>query len=149
VSGSASRFLGRPQRQRRVADDSLLLDEEAEEAFERRRRPRLARERWATLLLLSEEGAQMRHLHLAQVLDPPTLQVIQTRRNVTLVRRARHRCQAPLRSAKAQEIGKFLPLTFLHGSSFGQPSGPRWRDPEDYPAASRAFPTRDAIREAP
>ena len=40
--------------------------------------------------------------------DPLTLQVIQTRRNVTLVRRASHRGKPPLRPAKAQEIGQFL-----------------------------------------
>jgi hypothetical protein len=37
-------LLRRPQRQRRVADKPLLLDEEAEERLQRRRRPRLARQ---------------------------------------------------------------------------------------------------------
>jgi hypothetical protein len=45
---------------------------------------------------------------LGEVVDSLTLQVIQARRNVTLVCRARHRGKAPLRRAKAQEIGQFL-----------------------------------------
>jgi hypothetical protein len=50
-------LLRRPERQRWIADDSLLLDEEAEEALERRGRPRLARDRGPSLLLLGQEGA--------------------------------------------------------------------------------------------
>jgi hypothetical protein len=103
--GERLALLRRPQWQRRVAHQPLLLDEEAEERLERRRRPRLARHRRPPLLFLGEEGAQVRHLHLCEVLDPFTLQVIQARRNVTLVRRARHRGKPPLRPAKAQEIG--------------------------------------------
>jgi hypothetical protein len=98
-------LLRRPQRQRRVAQDALLLDEEAEEALERRRRPRLARDSRAALLLLGEEGAQVHNPNLGEVLEPLTMQVSQTRRNVTLVSRARHRGKAPFRAAKAQEIG--------------------------------------------
>jgi len=37
------------------------------------------------VLLAGEERAQMRHLHLAEVLDPFSVQVSQTRRNVLLV----------------------------------------------------------------
>jgi hypothetical protein len=115
-------------------DQPLLLDEEAEERLQRRCRPGLARDGRPPLLLIGEEGPKVRHLHLREVRDPLTLQVIQARRNVTLVSRARHRRQPPLRPAKAQEIGQFLPRSFLHHSSFGLPSGPRWSDPEDYPA---------------
>jgi hypothetical protein len=100
VSGSTSRFFAVRKGQRRVAQDALLLDEEAAEALERRGRPRLARHRRPPLLLLGEEGAQVRHLDLRQR-NPMTLQVIQARRNVTLVSRTRHRCQTPLRPAKA------------------------------------------------
>jgi hypothetical protein len=64
-------LLRRPQRQRRIADDSLLLDEEAEEALERRGGPRLARDGRTALLLLREEGAQVGDLPLRE-LDPPT-----------------------------------------------------------------------------
>jgi hypothetical protein len=56
------------------------LDEEAKEALERCGRPRLTRDRRPALLLLGEEGAQVRHLHGAEVADPLTLQVIQGRR---------------------------------------------------------------------
>src|SRR6266545_4835797 len=49
-------LLRRSQRQGRIADESLLLDEETEEALERRRAPRLARDRRSPLLLLGEEG---------------------------------------------------------------------------------------------
>jgi hypothetical protein len=94
-------LLGRPQRQRRVAHDPLLLDEEAEEALERRRRPRLARDRRPSLLLLREERAQVGHPNLGEIPNALTLQVIQARRNVTLVRRARHRGKPSLRRAKA------------------------------------------------
>ena len=105
VSGNVSRFFGVRNGRRRVADDSLLLDEDEEEALERRRRSSLARDGRSARLLFGEEGAQVRHLHLAQFAYPLTLQVIQARRNVTLVSRARHRGKAPLRCAKAQEIG--------------------------------------------
>src|SRR5581483_6519090 len=88
----------------------------------------------SSLLLLGEERAQVRHLHLGEVLDPLTLQVIQARQDITLVSGARRRGKPPLRLAKAQEISQFLTRQFLHRSSFGQPSGPRWSDPEDYPA---------------
>jgi hypothetical protein len=97
-------LLGRPKWERRVASDSLLLDQEAEEALERRSRPRLARHGRPALLLLGEEGAQVRDSNLRDV-NPLTLQVIQARRNVTLVSGARHRGKPPLRPAKAQEIG--------------------------------------------
>ena len=76
----------------------------------------------------------MRHLHLAQVAHAVTLQVIQARRHVPLVRRARRRGKPSLRRTKAQEIGQFLRPSSLHRSSSGQPFGPRWSDPEDYPA---------------
>ena len=79
-------LLRRPQRKRGIAEKPLLLDEEAEEEFQRRRRARLARGGRARVLLTREEGAQVSHLHLRQLLDPLTLQVTQTRRNVTLVR---------------------------------------------------------------
>ena len=86
------------------------------------------------VLLLGQERAQVRHLHFRESLDPLTLQVTQTSRNVTLVRRASHRGKPPLRPAKAQEIGQFLPCQFTHRSSFGQPSGPRWGEHWAYPA---------------
>ena len=69
----------------------------------------------------------MRHLHLGELSIPSTLQVIQTRRNVPLVRRASDRGKPALPPAKAQEIGQFRgSSSFIHRSSFGQPSGPRW-----------------------
>ena len=126
-------LLRRPQRQRRVAQQPLLLDQEAKEALERRRRPRLARDRRAAFLLLGEERPQVRHLHVGE-LDPLSLQVRQARRNVPLVRRASHRGKAPLRLAKAQEIGQFLARLSVHSSSFGQPSGPRWGEHWSTPA---------------
>jgi hypothetical protein len=114
------------QRQRRIAQQPLLLDEEAEETLQRRRRARLARDRRAPLLFAREEGAQVRHLHLPELHDPITLQVHQTRQNVTLVGRASHRGKPPLRAAKAQEIGHFRTDQRVHLSSFKQPPGPRW-----------------------
>src|SRR5579884_2729472 len=75
----------------------------------------------------------MRHLDIDQP-DPLPLQVIQTSRDVTLVSRARRRGKPSLRRTEAQEIVQFLRPPFLHRSSFGQPRGPRWSDPEDYPA---------------
>lgn len=63
----------------------------------------------------------MRHLHLHEIHDPLTLQVSQTRRNVTLVRRARQRRKAALTPAIADEIGQFL----SHSLLLWQPSGPR------------------------
>jgi hypothetical protein len=127
-------FLRRPQWQSWVAHEPLLLDEEAEERLEPRGRPGLARNGRPPLLLGGEKGAQVGQLHLGHALDPLTLQVIQARRNVTLVRRTSHRGKPALRPAKAQEIGQFFPPTLHRRSSFGQPSGPRWGDPEDYPA---------------
>jgi hypothetical protein len=131
--GQRFALLRRPQRQRRIADQPLLLREEPEEALERGGCPSLARDGRPALLLLREEGAQVGDLHLRER-DPLTLQVIQARRNVTLVSRAGHRGKPPFRPAKAQEIGQFVPPTFHRRSSSGQPSGPRWGDPEDYPA---------------
>ena len=64
------------------------------------------------LLLAREEGAQVRHLHLPELADPLTLQVRQTRQNVTLVRRASHRGKPSLEPAKAQEIGHFRTRQF-------------------------------------
>ena len=106
-------LLRRPQRQRRVAQQPLLLDEEAEEALQRRRRPRLARgRRPACSCSLGEEGAQVRHLHLGE-LDPLTLQVTQTRRNVTLVRRASHRGKPPLHLQKRRKSASSLLACFF------------------------------------
>ena len=68
--GQRLALLRRPQRQRRIADQSLLLDEEAEEELERRGRPRLARDGRPPLLLLRQEGPQVRHLHLASSGSP-------------------------------------------------------------------------------
>jgi hypothetical protein len=124
-------LLRRSQRQCRVAEDSLLLDEEAEEALQGRGCSSLARHGRPALLLLGEEGAQVRDANFREVVDPPTLQVRQTRRNVTFVRRAGHRGKAPLRRAKALEIGQFLRPSPLHRSSSRQPCGPRWSEPED------------------
>jgi hypothetical protein len=131
------RLLRRPQRQRRVAHDPLLLDEKAEEALERRGRSRLARHRRPRPLLVGEEGAQVRHLHLGEVADALSLQVRQARRNVALVRRAGHRGEPPLRLAEAQEVGELLrptlrtvtisrrsrPGGYRHGFSFWQAEG--------------------------
>src|SRR5215217_7885272 len=126
-------LLRRPQRQRRIAQQALLLDQEAKEALQRRGRPRLTRDGRPALVFAREEGAQVRHLHLGE-LDPLTLQVSQTRRNVPLVCRASHRRKPPLEPAKAQEIRHFPARLRLHRSSFGQPSGPRWSEPWAYPA---------------
>jgi hypothetical protein len=127
-------LLRRPQRQRRIAHDSLLLDEEAKEQLQRRRRPRLARDGRPALLLFGKESAQVGDPNLRQIPDPLTLQVSQTRRNVTLVCRAGRRGKPALGRAKAQEIGQFVSRAFVHRSSSGQPSDPRWSEPEDYPA---------------
>jgi hypothetical protein len=66
VSGSVSRFFG-VRNGSAGSLDPLLLQEEAEETLERGGRPRLARDRGAALLLLGEEGAQVRHPNLAEV----------------------------------------------------------------------------------
>jgi hypothetical protein len=62
--------LRRPQRQRRVPHESLLLDEETEERFEGRRRPRLARDSRAAFLLIREERAQVRDADFREAVDP-------------------------------------------------------------------------------
>jgi hypothetical protein len=150
MSGSISRFFG--VRNGRVPQQPLLLDQKAEEALQRRRRPRLARYRRTSFLLLGEEGAQVRHLHVGQ-LDSLTLEVIQTRRNVPLVRRTSHRGKPPLRPSKAQEIGQFLARLLVHSSSFGQPPGPRWgelwRTPAYRPATENGAFSMDPIRRKP
>jgi hypothetical protein len=51
--------LRRSEHQRRVSLERLVLDAEAEEAFERRNRPRLASERGPPLRLGGEEAAQI------------------------------------------------------------------------------------------
>src|SRR5215208_5424001 len=126
-------LLRRAERQRRIAQQALFLDQEAKEALQRRGRPRLTRDGRPALVFAREEGAQVRHLHLGEV-DPLGVQVSQTRRNVTLVCRASHRRKPPLEPAKAQEIRYFPARLRLHRSSFGQPSGPRWGEPWTYPA---------------
>lgn len=115
-------LLRRAQRQRRVALEPLLLHEEAEEALERRRRPRLARHRRPGALLVGEEGAQMRYPHLAQLADPLPRQMFQACGDVALIRRTGQRRQPPLQRAEAQKVGQFL-RPIGHRSSFGQAEG--------------------------
>jgi len=53
-------LLRRPQRQPRVAQDPLLIDEETEEQLQRGHRARLARGRGPRVVLICEKGAQVR-----------------------------------------------------------------------------------------
>ncbi|MEJ7793072.1 MAG: hypothetical protein WKF65_13970 [Gaiellaceae bacterium] len=57
-------FHRRPQRPNRVTLELLVVDEEAEERLQRRRRPRLTRGRRLALRVLGQEGAQVRRPHL-------------------------------------------------------------------------------------
>ena len=127
-------LLGRPKRQRRIAQEPLLLDQKAEEALQRRRRPGLARggrascsaRRRGTRADASPSPRRgSRSLQRAGKPDTPKRPAR---------RRASHRGKPPLRSAKAQEIVKFLAHVLVHSSSFGQPPGPRWGEPWAYPA---------------
>jgi hypothetical protein len=110
-------LLRRPQHERRVALELLVLEQEAKEALERGDRARLARGRRPAGRLVGEEAPQIRGAHFAYREDSLPLEEGDAGADVALVGRAGEGREAPLDAAVCEEVCELS----VHQRPFGRP----------------------------